>query len=118
MAGIIRMTRKQLGVPMSALAERLGIGVQAVSTLELNDERGAIRVETRERALRALGKRDIVVVVDASDDGDDRLVELQADAQAAVDRAVWSLGLDGRQVTDEAVQRLVQRTVRKKISAV
>jgi transcriptional regulator with XRE-family HTH domain len=65
MVGIIRMTRTSQGVSMKELAQRMGVGVQAVSTLELNDERGAIKIETRDRALRALGKRALPIIVDA-----------------------------------------------------
>ena len=76
--GIIRSTQTSMGVSMKDLADRLGVGVQAVSTLELNDDRGTLKVESRQRALLALGKREIPVVTDAVSDIDAEAIEASA----------------------------------------
>ena len=78
MTGIIRSTQTSMGVSMKDLADRLGVGVQAVSTLELNDDRGTLKVESRQRALLALGKREIPVVTDAVSDIDAEAIEASA----------------------------------------
>jgi transcriptional regulator with XRE-family HTH domain len=115
MTGLIRATRTQMGVSMQDLADRLGIGVQAVSTLELNDERGAIKVETRNRALLALGKREINVLVDAQPSVN--LDAVEAEARALVERTAWSMALSGKSLTDDAVERLVKKFVDKRVTA-
>ncbi len=100
---------------MKDLADRLGVGVQAVSTLELNDDRGTIKMDTRRRALLALGKREIPVVIDAVSDADAESIE--ASARKLVERTAWSMALSGRRLNDEAVERLVKRVVRKRSAA-
>lgn len=115
MTGLIRATRTQMGVSMQDLADRLGIGVQAVSTLELNDERGVIKVETRHRVLLALGKREITVLVDAKPFVD--LAAVEVAARALVERTAWSMALSGKSLTDDAVERLVKKFVDKHVTA-
>lgn len=115
MAGIIRKTRTSQGISMKDLADRMGVGVQAVSTLELNDERGAIKVETRDRALRALGKRALPIIVDALPD--DIIAEVETEARALVERTQWSMALSGESLSDEVVDRLVQKVVAKRLAA-
>ena len=105
MTGIVRTTRQQLGITMADLTERMRIGVQAVSTMELNDERGAIRVETRTRALNALGKREIVVVVDAVPD------DMLAEAQTIAAETAWTMALSGKILSRTSVEDLVQMIV-------
>jgi len=99
---------------MQELADRLGIGIQAVSTLELNDERGVIKVATRDRALLALGKREITVLVDARPSLD--FVSAETAARALVDRTAWSMALSGRELTDDAVERLVAKFIDKRVA--
>ena len=115
MTGIIRKTRTSQGISMKELADRMGVGVQAVSTLELNDERGAIKVETRDRALRALGKRALPIVVDALPD--DIVADVEAEARALVERTQWSMAMSGQGLSDDAVNRLVQKVVAKRLAA-
>lgn len=115
MVGIIRRTRTSQGVSMKELADRMGVGVQAVSTLELNDERGAIKVETRDRALRALGKRALPIVVDALPD--DVIADIETEARSLVERTQWSMALSGQSLSDDAVERLVQKVVAKRLAA-
>ena len=87
--GIIRSTQTSMGVSMKDLADRLGVGVQAVSTLELNDDRGTIKVETRQRALLALGKREILVVIDAVSNIDAEAIEASARKLVSALRGRW-----------------------------
>lgn len=77
---------------MRDLALKLGVGDQAVSTLELNDEKGTFTVATRERALAALGKQSVTVVVDAP--SDEKLAEAEERARTLVAEVAWTMGLD------------------------
>jgi transcriptional regulator with XRE-family HTH domain len=115
MVGIIRMTRTSQGVSMKELAQRMGVGVQAVSTLELNDERGAIKIETRDRALRALGKRALPIIVDAIPE--EIAAEVETEARALVERTQWSMALSGQHLSDDAVERMVKKVVAKRLAA-
>lgn len=107
MAGYVRRTRKELGISMQDLASRLGVGVQAVSALEISDERGTIKAETRERALKALKKRSITVVID--DEETDADAVLDAHVRKIVADVAWNMGLEGRTLSNDTIERLVQK---------
>jgi transcriptional regulator with XRE-family HTH domain len=114
MAGYVRQARTEQGVSMGELATRLGIGVQAVSTLELNDQKGTIKVETRERALAALGKRSVTVVVDAVTD--EQLAAAEIRARALVERVAWTMGLEGQNLTGGAIEELVHEAIAEELA--
>lgn len=109
MAGYVRRARTEQGISMRDLAAKLGVGVQAVSTLELNDEKGSIKVATRERALAALGKRSVTVVVDAP--SGEQLAQAEARARALVGEVAWTMGLEAQNLTSEAIEQLVQEAL-------
>ena len=109
MAGYVRRVRTDQGVSMKELAARLGVGVQAVSTMELHDQKGTIKVETRERALAALGKRSVTVVVDAATD--EQLAAAEIRARALVERVSWTMGMEGQDLTTETIEGLVQEAL-------
>ena len=109
MAGYVRRARRDQGVSMKEFASRLGVGVQAVSTLELNDEKGTIKVQTRERALAALGKRAVTVVVDAVTD--EQLAAAELRARALVEQVAWTMGLEAQNLTTESIEELVREAL-------
>lgn len=109
MTGIIRATRTSMGVSRHDLGNLLGIGVQALSPLEIDDDRGAIKVETRERALLALAKWGIALIADAQPRPDMDAVE--KDARTLAERTAWSMALSGRPLTNDRVDRLVDKFV-------
>lgn len=63
----LRQARQRAGISMSDLAERLGVSLSSVSTLELNDEKGVAKTETVERALAALGLARFDIILPAPD---------------------------------------------------
>jgi transcriptional regulator with XRE-family HTH domain len=102
--GCVRRERIAQGVSMKELADRMGVRVQAISSLEIHDQRGTIKVETRERALAALGKRSVTVLVNAG-------TEQRSDAtyfDALVDGVLAGMGAHAQTYSREAVETLVR----------
>ncbi|TQO20663.1 hypothetical protein FB472_2307 [Rhodoglobus vestalii] len=92
-----------------------GVGVRAVSTLELNDERETIKLATRERALIALGKRSVTVVVKApSEEKEFAAAEIRA--RSLVSEVVWTMGLEAQNLTPEAIEDLVKDALADELS--
>lgn len=100
---------------MAELASRLGHNLSTVSTLELNDERGAAKAETVERALKALGLARWDAVLPAGE-----LAAIQSRAERIATKVEWTMALEAQNLTAEAnrvvVQRLVASMVAKAIA--
>jgi predicted DNA-binding mobile mystery protein A len=62
-AGWIRATRDALGMSGTELARRMGIAPQTLAQIEKNETSGSIRLETLERAARALNADLVYAVV-------------------------------------------------------
>lgn len=93
MSGVIRKTRQEMGMSMQQLADLLGVSKFSVSSMERNDIAGTIKVETRDRALAAMGKAVVTTVVSIADDPE-RLINMVA----------WNMSLEGQGI-DEADKR-------------
>lgn len=97
---------------MSEMAERLGVSVPSVSTLERNDEQGRAKTETVDRALAALRlvRWDVVLPAEEFD-----AILLRAEEIAA--EVSWTMALEAQTLTDDAVSKIVQRLVAKAVAS-
>lgn len=91
---------------MAELADRLGTSVPSVSTLELNDERGAAKATTVDRALAALGLDRWDVILPATE-----LAAITQRAREVTDEVAWTMALEAQTLTDEAKAAMVRRIV-------
>jgi transcriptional regulator with XRE-family HTH domain len=98
----LRQAREQVGVSMSELATRLGVAASSVSSLELNDERGAAKTETVDRALDALGLARLDVVLPKEE-----LEQIEAEARRAATRAAWTMALEAQNISHRDFDALV-----------
>lgn len=89
MSGTIRKTRQEMGMSMQQLADILGVSKFSVSSMERNDMAGTIKVETRDRALAAMGKAVVTTVVPIADDPE-RLINMVA----------WNMSLEGQDIDE------------------
>lgn len=94
------------GVSMADLAERLGVSVASVSTLELNDERGTAKTATIERAMVALDMARWDEVLPASE-----LEAIFAKAEDIAGAVAWDMALEGQAIGDETVVKIVRTLV-------
>ena len=97
---------------MADLADRLGTSVPSVSTLELNDERGAAKAATVERALAALDLDRWDVVLPAAE-----LAAIEHRAQEIADEVAWTMALEAQTLTDEAKTTMVRRLIAEAVAA-
>jgi len=108
----LRKAREASGVSMKELARRLGVTVPSVSSLELNDEIGSAKPQTVDRALEALGLARWDVVLSA-----EVLSGIVRDARASVGRVRWTMALEAQNISDDAVDELVSRSVARRVAA-
>ena len=80
---------------MADLAARLGTTVPSDSTLERNDERGAAKAATVERALAAITQR----------------------AQEVIDGVAWAKAMEAQTLTEEAKAAMVRRLIAGAVAA-
>jgi predicted transcriptional regulator len=99
MSGIIRKTRQEMGMSMQQLADILGVSTFSVSSMERNDIKGTIKVETRDRALAAMGKAVVTTVVPLADDPE-RLMKMVA----------WNMSLEGQDIDEEDKRDIVAKS--------
>lgn len=97
---------------MAELAVRLGTSVPSVSTLELNDERGAAKAATVERALAALELDRWDVVLPAAE-----LAAITQRTQEVVDEVAWTMALEAQTLTDGAKEAMVRRLIAEALAA-
>jgi transcriptional regulator with XRE-family HTH domain len=107
----LRQAREQTGITMSEMAERLGVSVPSVSTLERNDEQGRAKTATVDRALAALRlvRWDVVLPAEEFD-----AILLRAEEIAA--EVSWTMSLEAQTLTDDAVSKIVQRLVARSVA--
>ncbi len=101
----LSQTRKQARLSKDALADRLGVTVSWLSALELDDDNGVAPAAMVERAMLALDLASLDIVASAED--------LSAAIQRATDIAGYvrlHMSLEGRELTDEAVARIMRKT--------
>jgi hypothetical protein len=84
---------------MQQLADILGVSKFSVSSMERNDIAGTIKVETRDRALAAMGKAVVTTVVPLADDPE-RLMKMVA----------WNMSLEGQDITEEDERDIVAKS--------
>lgn len=108
----LRQARERVGVSMAELANRLGTSVPSVSTLELNDERGAAKATTIDRALAALELDRWDVVLPAAE-----LAAITRQAQAVADEVAWTMALEAQTLTDEAKAGMLRRLISEAVAA-
>lgn len=108
----LRQARQQTGITMGTLAARLGLTVASVSTLELNDERGAAKTKTVDRALAALGlaRWDVILRVD-------ELRAIEERSRNIVDEVAWTMALEAQNISGEERDSLYVKTVAELIAA-
>ena len=107
----LRQAREQAGVSMADLARRLGMSISSVSTLELNDERGAAKASTVERALVALDLARWEAVLPVAE-----LEAIVARANETAQEVAWQMALESQTLSSEAVSRIVRRLVAKELA--
>ena len=91
---------------MAELADRLGVSVPSISRLELNDERGAAKAATVDRALGALGLGRWHVVLPVEE-----LDAIIRTAESVVDEVSWTMALEAQPLTSEAIAQMRQRLI-------
>lgn len=108
----LRQAREQAGISMAELADRLGTSVPSVSTVELNDERGAAKAATVERAMAALGLDRWDIVLPAAE-----LADIVRRAQEVVDEVAWTMALEAQTLTNDAKAAMVRRVIIESVAA-
>lgn len=94
---------------MPELAQRLGVAVTSVSSLERNEALGTAKAETVRRALAAMGKEPVIVVVDAVTPAEAATIEARARREASA-RAEEGRS-EGRPLTSEGIEQIVSRSI-------
>ena len=97
---------------MAELASRLGTSVPSVSTLELNDERGAAKAATVDRALAALGLDRWDTILPATE-----LAAITQQAREVADEVAWTMALESQTLSDEAKANMVRRLIAEAVAA-
>ena len=88
---------------MADLAARLGTTVPSDSTLERNDERGAAKAATVERALAAITQRALAAITQR--------------AQEVIDGVAWAKAMEAQTLTEEAKAAMVRRLIAGAVAA-
>lgn len=113
--GWIRAIREALGMTTGELGQRMGVSQSRISQLERSEELGSIRLETLERAARALNCR--VGYVFMPNEPLEDMVQRQARlrAQAEVEVVTHTMALEDQVpesgVVDTQVEELAERFV-------
>lgn len=113
--GWIRAIREALGMTTGELGQRMGLTQSRVSQLERSEELGSIRLDTLERAARALNcqLRYVFVPNEPLEDMVQRQARLRA--QAEVDVVTHTMALEDQVpepgVIDSQVEELAERFV-------
>lgn len=113
--GWIRAIREALGMTTGQLGQRMGVTQSRVSQLERSEEVGSIRLDTLERAARALNceVRYVFVPNEPLEDMVKRQARLRA--QAEVDAVTHTMALEDQvpelDVINAQVEELAQRFV-------
>ncbi len=97
---------------MAELADRLGVSVSSVSSLELNDERGTAKMGTINRALVALDLARWDVVVPAAE-----LEAMFVEAEETAREVAWQMALEAQRIPDETVSRITRQLVAESVAA-
>ena len=113
--GWVRAIREALGMTTAELAQRMGLTQSRVSQIERSEELGSIRLDTLERAARALNCQ--VRYVFVPNEPLEEMVQRQARlrAQAEVDAVAHTMALEDQVpepgVLDSLVQEMAERFV-------
>ncbi|MCL4413638.1 MAG: hypothetical protein M1522_02625 [Actinobacteria bacterium] len=97
---------------MAELADRLGVSVSSVSSLEMDDERGAAKTGTINRALVALDLARWDVVVPAAE-----LEAMFTEAEETASEVAWQMALEAQPISDETVSRITRQLVAEAVAA-
>ena len=113
--GWVRAIREALGMTTAELGQRMGLTQSRVSQIERSEELGSIRLDTLERAARALNCQ--VRYVFVPNEPLEEMVQRQARlrAQAEVDAVTHTMALEDQVpepgVLDSLVQEMAERFV-------
>ena len=113
--GWVRAIREALGMTTAELGQRMGLTQSRVSQIERSEELGSIRLDTLERAARALNCQ--VRYVFVPNEPLEQMVQRQARlrAQAEVDAVTHTMALEDQVpepgVLDSLVQEMAERFV-------
>jgi len=108
----LRQARTRAGISMSDLANRLGVSVSTVSTLELHDERGTAKAATTERALQAMNLARWDIVLPARE-----LERIIADCQEITDQVAWQMAVENQTISPEDERQILERLVRTELAS-
>jgi len=112
-AGWARAVREALGMTREQLASRIGLRGPTVSTLERNESRGTITLESLEKLARGMGCRVVYAIVPPEGRTFDSLVRERAEAVARerVARVSHSMKLEGQGLDARSEKRQWERAV-------
>ena len=112
----VRARREELGMSVTELGERTGLGTQAISAIE-TDHRRVPRVERRRLLADALRVRHVDLLIAAGELRDDELPTLLRAVQPAseCDEIMASLSIEARQVAIDTLRNIWRLDQRQRI---
>lgn len=103
--GWVRTIRQALGMPLSHLANRLGVAPQSVAALELRERTGSVTLKALRDAANALDADLVYAIVPRQ--SIEQMVQARAEvvASRAVDRVSHSMALEDQTVSERERRR-------------
>jgi predicted DNA-binding mobile mystery protein A len=113
LSGWVRAVRDALGMTRGQLAQRMGISVETVATLERSEARSTITLASLERLAAGLGGRLVYAIVPPEGSTFEQLVQERAlaVARARLERVAHSMALEDQAVEDRYRKRQLDRIV-------
>lgn len=117
-AGWARALREALGMTRAQLAARIGLRGAGVSTLERNEARGTITLESLEKLARGMGCRVVYAIVPPEGRTLESLLRERAEAVAAerLSRVSHSMTLENQALDARSEKRQFTRVVQSLLS--
>ncbi|TAL29529.1 MAG: mobile mystery protein A [Alphaproteobacteria bacterium] len=109
--GWVRAVREALGITTTQLAKRLGMSQPSVIGMEKAEQRGAISIETLERAARALNCTLVYAFVPNSSLEETLKEQARKVAKKRLDRVSHSMRLEDQGVSGAALKAEYERLV-------
>jgi predicted DNA-binding mobile mystery protein A len=109
--GWVRAIREALGVTTTQLAKRLGVSQPSVMDMEKAEQRGAITIDTLERAARAMNCTLVYALVPV--DSLEETLKRQAKkvAKKRIERVSHTMRLENQAISKEALEAEYERLV-------
>ncbi len=116
--GWARAVREGLGMTRAQLAARVGLSAPTIQTLETNEARGAITVESLEKLARGLGGRLVYAIVPPEGMTFEQMVRDRAEAIAKtrLERVAHSMSLEAQSVEKRRQEAQLGRLVDRLLS--